>query len=138
MLEMTFVLLILPIFIFLLVQFVSLGQTLYDQSKFFHQTTPQLIVRKIIDSRDCRVDDGRLRGTFVRQDGTTWDWTIKQLNGNLVMVGSEGGNLLFLRGIESYHVETVGEGFHIIWTVSSFQKEKYVMCMRRDSSSSPP
>lgn len=138
MLEMTFVLLILPIFLFLLVQVTALGQALYEQPKFAHQTTPQLIVRRIIDSRDCRVEQGRLRGSFVKEDGATWDWTIKQINGNLVMVGDEGGNLLFLRGVEAYHVETVGIGYRITWDTVNARKEKVVLCMRKDSSSSLP
>ena len=138
MLEMTYALLILPFFLYLLVHVTTLGQALYEQPKFEHQTTPQLIVRRIVDSRDCRIDDGRLRGTFVKEDGTVWDWTIKQINGNLVMVGDEGGNLLFLRGVEAYHVETIGIGYRITWNTVNAQKEKAVLCMKTDSSSSLP
>lgn len=133
MLELTFVLLLIPLLISLLVQFVSLGQALYEQPRIVHQATPQLIVRKIMDSRDCHVDQGRLRGTFVKEDGTTWPWTLKQIDRNLVMVGDGGGNFLFLRGVEDYRVETVGIGYHVTWDASYVRKEKFVACMRRDS-----
>lgn len=138
MIEMTVVLLILPIFLFLLVELLTLGQHLYEQPKWNHHTTPQLIVRRLMDSENCRVDDGRLRGDFVKSDEERWSWTIKQVNGNLVMVGDGGGNLLFLRGIEQYHVETVGKGFRIAWTDSSFRRERHVMCMKQASFSSLP
>ncbi|WP_353047876.1 MULTISPECIES: prepilin-type N-terminal cleavage/methylation domain-containing protein [unclassified Exiguobacterium] len=138
MIEMTAVLLILPIFILLLAELMLLGQKLYEQPKWNHHTTPQLIVRRLINSENCRVDAGRLRGEFVKSDDEVWPWTIKQLNGNLVMVGDGGGNLLFLRGIAQYHVESIGKGFRISWTDSSFKRERYVMCMNGDSSSLSP
>lgn len=133
MLEMTAVLLILPIFILLLVELLTLGQRLYEQPKWEHHTTPQLIVRRLQNSKNCRVDEGRLRGDFLKADEEVWPWTIKQLNGNLVMVGDGGGNLLFLRGIDQYRVETVGMGFRISWKDSTFERERYVMCMKEDS-----
>nr|WP_285801753.1 prepilin-type N-terminal cleavage/methylation domain-containing protein [Exiguobacterium sp. ERU653] len=138
MIEMTAVLLILPIFILLLAELMLLGQKLYEQPKWNHHTTPQLIVRRLINSENCRVDAGRLRGEFVKSDDEVWPWTIKQLNGNLVMVGDGGGNLLFLRGINQYHVESIGKGFRISWTDSSFKRERHVMCMNGDSSSLSP
>lgn len=138
MIEMTAVLMILPMFLFLLVELLTLGQHLYEQPKWNHHTTPQLIVRRLMFSENCRVDEGRLKGDFVKSDEEVWSWTLKQLNGNLVMVGDEGGNLLFLRGIDQYRVESVGEGFRIAWADSSFERERYVMCMNADSSSSSP
>lgn len=133
MIEMTVVLFVLPVFFLLLIELILFGQHLYDQPKWEHHTTPQLIVRRLLGSDNCRVDGGRLRGDFVKSDTEKWPWTIKQLNGNLVMVGDEGGNLLFLRGIEQYHVETVGKGFRISWVDSSFERERFVMCMNEDS-----
>lgn len=135
MLELTLVLLLIPLFIGLLVQLLSLGETLYEQPRGNVTTTSQLFVRKVIDSRDCAVKDGRLTGVYVRPDKTTWAWTLKQINGNLVMVGDGGGNLLFLRGIEQYRVESVGQGYHIQFVDRNGAREKYVMCMRTASSS---
>lgn len=114
-------------------QFIILGQNFYDQPRTSVHTTPQLIVRKLLDSRDCDVVSGRLVGTYVRPDGTTWTWTLKQIQQNLVMVGDEGGNLLFLRGIDTYQVESIGKGFRIRWSDATGQREKSVMCMRQDT-----
>ncbi|WP_214741120.1 hypothetical protein [Exiguobacterium sp. s48] len=125
-------------FLLLLVELLTLGQYLYEQPKWNHHTTPQLIVRRLMGSENCRVDAGRLRGDFVKSDEERWPWTIKQVNGNLVMVGDGGGNLLFLRGIDQYHVESVGVGFQISWIDSSYKRERFVMCMNADSSSSSP
>ena len=134
LLEMTFTLLLVPLFIGLIVHFIALGETFYEQPRAQLNTTPQLIVRKLFDSRDCQVQGGRLVGTYVRPDKTTWAWTLKQLNQNLVMVGEEGGNLLFIRGIDGYRVEPLGDGFKIQWTDSTGPREKNVMCMRSGSS----
>ncbi|WP_161568731.1 hypothetical protein [Exiguobacterium sp. SH1S21] len=136
LLEMTFTLLLLPLFIGLLVHFLALGEAFYEQPRGQVNTTPQLIVRKLFDSRDCQVREGRLVGTYVRPDETTWTWTLKQINRNLVMVGEEGGNLLFIRGIDGYRVEPLGNGYRIQWTDSIGPREKSVMCMRSGSSSS--
>nr|WP_276312642.1 prepilin-type N-terminal cleavage/methylation domain-containing protein [Exiguobacterium qingdaonense] len=138
MVEMTVVLLILPLFLLLLAELLTLGQLLYEQPKQNHHTTPQLIVRRLMNSENCRVEDGRLRGDFIKSEGERWSWTIKQLNGNLVMVGDEGGNLLFLRGIDQYRVETVGKGFKISWADPTFKRERHVTCMSVASSSSSP
>ncbi|WP_152545864.1 hypothetical protein [Exiguobacterium sp. AB2] len=138
MLELTFVLMLVPLFVGLLVHLLSLGETLYEQPRGSVTTTSQLFVRKVIDSRDCAVKDGRLIGVYVRPDETTWSWTLKQINGNLVMVGDGGGNLLFVRGIEQYRVESVGQGYQIRFDDRHGKREKYVMCMRAASSSSLP
>ncbi|UTT44139.1 prepilin-type N-terminal cleavage/methylation domain-containing protein [Exiguobacterium aurantiacum] len=130
LLEVSFTLLLIPLFVGLAVHFLALGQAFYEQPREAVATTPQLIVRKLFDSRDCDVESGRLVGTYVRPDGTSWAWTLKQINQNLVMVGDEGGNLLFLRGIETYRVEPVGEGFRIQWIDATGPREKNVMCMR--------
>ncbi|WP_251129805.1 hypothetical protein [Exiguobacterium sp. CH10] len=116
-----------------MVELLTLGQRLYEQPKWEHHTTPQLIVRRLQNSKNCRVDEGRLKGDFLKADEEVWPWTIKQLNGNLVMVGDGGGNLLLLRGIDQYRVETVGTGFRISWKDSTFERERYVMCMKEDS-----
>lgn len=133
LLEVSFTLLLIPLFVGLTVHLLALGQAFYEQPRDMVPTTPQLIVRKLFDSRDCVVESGRLIGTYVRPDDTTWSWTLKQINRNLVMVGDEGGNLLFLRGIETYQVEPVGEGFRIRWTDATGPREKSVMCMRADT-----
>lgn len=130
LLEVSLTMLIIPLFIGLMVHFLVLGQALYEQPRAKVQTTPQLMVRKLFESRDCEIVSGRLVGTHVRTDGTTWSWTLKQIDRNLVMVGDGGGNLLFLRGIEAYRVEPVGDGFQIQWTDSTGPREKNVMCMR--------
>ena len=133
LLEVSFTLLLIPLFVGLTVHFLALGQAFYEQPREAVATTPQLIVRRLFDSRDCDVVSGRLTGTYVRPDDTTWSWTLKQINQNLVMVGDEGGNLLFLRGIETYRVEPIGEGFRIQWTDATGPREKSVMCMRADT-----
>ncbi|MCC5893185.1 hypothetical protein [Exiguobacterium sp.] len=136
LLELTFTLLLVPLFIALLVHMLAFGGALYEQPRGNVTMTPQLFVRKVIDSRDCTVNDGRLAGVYVRPDKTTWAWTLKQINGNLVMVGEGGGNLLFIRGIDRYHVETVGSGYRVRWADATGEREKYVMCMRAASFSS--
>lgn len=133
MLEMTFTLLLLPLFIGLSVHFLALGETFYEQPRGQVNTTPQLIVRRLLDSRDCQLREGRLVGTYVRPDATTWSWTLKPINRNLVMVGEEGGNLLFVRGIDGYRVEPLGNGYRLLWTDTTGLREKAVMCMRADS-----
>lgn len=133
LIEVTFTLLLIPLFVGLLVHFVSLGETLYEQPRNLVKITPQLIVRRIFDSRDCAVEEGILRGTYIRPDHTEWTWSLKQINRNMVMVGEEGGNLLFVRGIENYRVEPVGKGYQIRWTDSTGNREKNVMCMRKAS-----
>ncbi|WP_158001041.1 prepilin-type N-terminal cleavage/methylation domain-containing protein [Exiguobacterium chiriqhucha] len=133
LLEVSLTMLIIPLFIGLMVHFLVLGQAFYEQPRAKVQTTPQLMVRKLFESRDCDVVSGRLVGTHVRPDGTTWTWTLKQIDRNLVMVGDGGGNLLFLRGIEAYRVEPVGEGFRIQWNDATGPREKNVMCMRADT-----
>ncbi|WP_047375427.1 hypothetical protein [Exiguobacterium sp. ZOR0005] len=138
LLELTFTMLLVPLFVALLVHMLAFGGALYEQPRGNVTMTPQLFVRKVIDSRDCAVKDGRLAGVYVRPDETTWAWTLKQINGNLVMVGEEGGNLLFIRGIDRYRVETVGSGYRVRWADATGEREKYVMCMRAASSSSLP
>lgn len=133
LIEVSFTLLLIPLFIGLTVHLLALGQQFYEQPNDSMSPTPQLIVRKLFDSRDCNVESGRLIGTYVRPDDTTWAWKLKQINQNLVMVGDNGGNLLFLRGIETYRVEQVGEGFRIQWTDTTGPREKNVMCMRADT-----
>ncbi|WP_158570758.1 prepilin-type N-terminal cleavage/methylation domain-containing protein [Exiguobacterium sp. AM39-5BH] len=134
LLEVSCTLLLIPLFIGLTVHFLALGQAFYEQPRAEVQTTPQLMMRKLIESRDCDIVSGRLVGTYVRPDGTTWTWTLKRIDRNLVMVGDGGGNLLFLRGIEAYRVEPVGEGFQIQWNDATGPREKNVLCMRTDTS----
>lgn len=134
LLEVSFTLLLIPLFIGLTVHFLALGQTFYEQPRTKVETTPQLMVRKLFESRNCDVVSGRLVGTHVRPDQTTWTWTLKQIDHNLVMVGDGGGNLLFLRGIEAYRVEPIGEGFRIQWNDVTGPREKSVMCMRGGTS----
>lgn len=131
-LELTLVLLCIPLWVMLTVQLVSFGEQLDQSTEWKHQEVSQAIVRRIWDSRACHIEQGQFQGTYVREDGTTWAWTLKVIRGNLVMVGKEGGNLLFIRGIDSYGVEQVGDGYRIRWRFDETWREKALLCARTD------
>lgn len=133
LLEVCFTLALFPLLVLLIVQLLTFTYELNHHDMNSLHPVSRILVRKVWDSDDCRVVDGTLRGRWIRDDGTPWTWTLKAVNGQLLLVGEEGGNLLIVRDVQSFDVIAVEGGFRLSWQEDKTVREKMVSCRKTGS-----